>query len=94
MNRQKILKMTLTLALLILVTMTGCAKSENHRHSHRQRPPAEAIEACKGKRAGDIVEFTGRNGETIKASCKECNGQLVAVPDEMPHGGDRSKYSD
>ena len=94
MNRQEIMKVTLALVLLPLFTMTGCAKEKYHQHRRRQRPPAEAIQACEGKQVGNRVEFTGRNGETIKASCQEINGQLVAVPEGMPHEGDRTEHSD
>ena len=44
-------------------------------------PPPEAIEACKDKSEGAAVEFTGPRGEKIKATCKQIEGQLVAVPD-------------
>jgi len=47
----------------------------------RMGPPPEAIEACKDKSEGTAVEFTGRRGEKIKATCKLIDGQLAAVPD-------------
>ena len=37
--------------------------------------------ACEGKDVGDSVEFTGRRGETLTATCEERNDQLVAVPE-------------
>jgi hypothetical protein len=94
MNRQENLKVTLSLVILALLTLTGCVKSKNHQHGRRQRPPVEAIQACEGKQAGNRVEFTGRNGEIIEASCQEINGQLVAVPDGMLHEGDQPKRSE
>jgi hypothetical protein len=45
-------------------------------------PPPEAIEACKDKSEGAAVEFTGPRGEKIKATCKQIDDQLVAVPEE------------
>lgn len=75
----------LVMLLLIFITMTGCAKRKEHRHICRQDIPAEAIEACKGRQIGDNVEFEGCKGETVKASCQECNGQLAAVPEGAPH---------
>ncbi|MFA4918795.1 MAG: hypothetical protein WC581_06030 [Thermodesulfovibrionales bacterium] len=47
----------------------------------RMGPPPEAIEACKDKSEGAAVEFTGPRGEKIKATCKQIEGQLAAVPD-------------
>ena len=76
----EILKRTVILAVLLFTPMTGCA-SDGDRSGRRQRPPAEAIEACKGKSVGDSVTFTGRRGETLQASCREIEGQLAAVPE-------------
>ena len=44
-------------------------------------PPPEAIEACKDKKEGETVEITIPQGEKIKATCKDINGQLAAVPE-------------
>lgn len=51
-----------------------------------QGPPPEAIAACKDKAAGDTVQFSGRRGETIDATCQEVEGQIVAVPEGMEGG--------
>ena len=51
--------------------------------------PAATTRACEGKQVGDSVEFTGRRGETLKATCKEMNGQLAAVPEGGPPEGGR-----
>jgi hypothetical protein len=48
----------------------------------RMGPPPEAIEACKDKNERAAVEFTGPRGEKIKATCKQIDDQLVAVPEE------------
>jgi hypothetical protein len=50
----------------------------------QQGPPPEAITACEGKEAGDAVEFSGRNGETVKAVCKLHDDKLIAEPENMP----------
>ncbi len=47
-------------------------------------PPPEAYEACKEKSEGATVEMTTPRGDTIKATCKLINGQLVAVPVTKP----------
>lgn len=76
--------------MMILLPITGCATSEGPGNSRRQGPPPEAVSACEGKQAGDSVEFTGRRGETVQATCKEMNGQLAAVPAGGPPEGDRN----
>ncbi len=87
MKSKGIKEVILVMALLSLVPMTALAGNNNGQDGRRQGPPPEAIEACEGKQAGDSVEFTGRRGETLKATCEERDGQLVAVPENMPRGG-------
>lgn len=86
MKMQTKKKTALVLALLMLLTAAACGKRENRRGGRRQGPPAEAIAACKGKQAGDSVEFKGRNSETVQGTCREINGQLAAVPAGMSPG--------
>ncbi len=84
MNRLTTKRTALVLALLALLTTAACGNKDNRRRGGRQQgPPPEAIAACKDKQAGDSVEFSGRNGETVKATCQEINGQLAAVPAGM-----------
>ena len=52
----------------------------------RHGPSPEAIEACRDKSEGAAVEFANRRGETVKATCKEINGQLAAVRERGSHG--------
>lgn len=66
--------------LLSLIPVTGWAYGDDDS-KRRKEPPPEAIEACEGKEAGDTVEFTGRRGETITATCEERDDQLVAAPE-------------
>ncbi|MDK2124755.1 hypothetical protein [Parachitinimonas caeni] len=42
-------------------------------------PPREALDACRGKAAGAVVQIATPRGEKISAKC-----QLVAVSDAMP----------
>ncbi len=56
-------------------------------------PSPEAIEACKDKSEGTAVEFTNRRGKTVKATCKEINGQLAAVREGRSHGGNATPFS-
>lgn len=78
------------MAILVLLPIAGCATGNDSNNNRRQGPPPEAISACAGKQVGDSVEFTGRRGETLKATCKEMNGQLAAVPAGGPPEGNRN----
>jgi hypothetical protein len=84
MKKQILSTAVLLLTLTILLPPTSFASGQGR--GPKGAPP-EAIEACEGKSAGDSVEFTGRRGETLEASCQEKNGQLVAVPENAPKGG-------
>jgi hypothetical protein len=54
----------------------------------RREPPQEAFEACREKSEGDVVEVTTPRGETIKATCRQINGKLAAMPNRgaQPQG--------
>lgn len=67
---------------LLLTPTIGCSAG----NGRPQGPPPEAIQACKDREVGDTVQFTGRQGETLEATCQEIDGQLVAVPEGMPGG--------
>lgn len=47
--------------------------------AHR-RPPPPAIDACKGKKAGDKTSFIGRRGEKVEGSCRQIDDVLAVVP--------------
>jgi hypothetical protein len=36
---------------------------------HRRGPPPEAVDACKGKAAGAVCNFTDREGEKLTGTC-------------------------
>ncbi|MBU0946434.1 MAG: hypothetical protein KJ804_03680 [Proteobacteria bacterium] len=90
MNNDYLLKTALLVAILILLPITACTASNGPDTNRRQGPPPEAVSACEGKQAGDSVEFAGRGGETLEATCKEINGQLAAVPAGGPPEGNRN----
>jgi len=90
MNKYPAQRAALLMAIMILLPITGCASNDGPNNDRRQGPPPEAISACEGKQVGDSVEFTGRRGETLKATCKEMNGQLAAVPAGGPPEDDRN----
>lgn len=83
MNRQLIKRATLVLTLVALLSTVACGGKDNHRRGRRHGPPPEAIAACEDRQAGDSVEFRGRNGEAVQATCREINGRLAAVPAGM-----------
>lgn len=78
------MKMVISLFVLqSLIPATGWAYGDNEG-KRRKDPPKVAYEVCEGKEVGDTVEFTGRRGGTITATCEEYDGQLVAVPEGRP----------
>lgn len=84
MNNYQSLKGFSLMAMLLITLLTGCAGNDGPNDNRRKGPPPEAISACKDKQVGDSVEFTGRRGETLTATCKELKGQLAAVPEGGP----------
>lgn len=77
------IKMALITGVIALLPMSALA-SEQRGMGRPQGPPPEAVAACKEKSKGDSVEFKGRRGETVEATCQEKDGQLVAVPVNPP----------
>jgi hypothetical protein len=82
---------TTILFLTLAIILPATVYSSSSRQGRQQGPPPEAIEACEGKSVGDSVEFTGRRGESLEATCQEIEGQLAAVPDNAPKGGRRPR---
>ncbi len=72
------------LASLPIFATTACSKGPGG--GAQGGPPPEAITACEGKSEGDSASFTGRRGETLEGVCKEVEGQLAVVPENMPEG--------
>ena len=48
------------------------------------KPPQEAIEACASSSENSQVSFETPRGDTLEATCKMIEGELVAVPDNAP----------
>lgn len=80
MRRKQILMGGTLLAVLSLVAGSSWAYEEPQGVA-RRGPPPEAIEACKDKSEGTAVEITTPRGDTIKAICKQIDGQIAAVPE-------------
>lgn len=81
--KHQVTRQCLMAAIFLAITPAIGCSAGNDRH---QGPPPEAIQACKDKEVGDTVEFTGRRGETLKATCQEIEGQVVAMPEGMENG--------
>jgi hypothetical protein len=54
---------------------TGAAGRGEHRE-----PPPGAFATCGNKSEGDTVEVTTPDGKTLKAVCRQLNGNLAALP--------------
>lgn len=56
-----------------------CAGVVLHDGRMRQNFNAKMVQPCQGKKAGDSVTITTRNGQTVQATCT-----LTAVPNPRP----------
>jgi hypothetical protein len=90
MDRRTVATMAALFALTGIVTAPAWASLAAQGHPGKG-PPPEAYEACKDKSEGTAVEMTTPRGDTIKATCKQINGQLVAVPEGGPQGSGNGK---
>ncbi len=79
-----IILFTLVLPSLVVISACSGAKNGGGGGGPQGGPPPEAITACEGKSVGDTASFKGRRGETLEATCKEIDGQLVAFPEGAP----------
>lgn len=86
MKKRTIAAMAALLALTGTVTAQAWASFRSQGSLGSKGPPQEAIDACKEKSEGAAVEITTPRGDTIKATCKQIKGQLVAVPEGGPPG--------
>jgi len=81
-------KTTIFLAALATLAQVPAHASSGpqERGSRPTGPPPEAIEACREKSPGDAVTITTPRGDTLKATCTQVNGELVALPEGAPAG--------
>lgn len=85
MNRQGLYAVAAVIALSGLFPLSLWAGDQSMGRGGRPPgPPPEAVAACKGKTEGTAVEFTLRDGKTVKGICRTFNGQMAAAPDNMP----------
>ena len=75
-------------SLVITLGLLGLAAVANAQPSGERPPgpPPEAIEACKGKVAGDTVTLTMPDGKQLQGVCTLMGQQLVARPPHQPGG--------
>lgn len=64
-------------ALALIALLLGAGAYANPDQQRRPGPPPEALEACKGKAAGTVVEMKTPRGDTVKGVCR-----LVMIPDQ------------
>ena len=87
-NRQEatLKSIVVILGFLAVVGAGGWAFAASPASAGPPGPPPEAFKACEGKKAGDTVQIQTPRGDTISGTCREMQGQLVAVPEGGPHG--------
>jgi NTF2-like N-terminal transpeptidase domain len=52
-----------------------------------QGPPPQAFEDCRDKTAGDVVQYTTRDGTMVATTCVDSPQGLVARPNQPPNSG-------
>jgi Spy/CpxP family protein refolding chaperone len=72
---------------MVMLPAPILAAGEGPPEGRGGKPPAEAVDACRGKKSGEEVTFTLRNGEKVNGICRDMRGELVAVPDREGRGG-------
>lgn len=87
MNNRKFASVCRLALALMLVPALAVAAVGPPPDGRGGKPPAEAIDACKGKKAGDEVAFELKSGEKVSGVCRDMRGELVAVPDREGRGG-------
>ena len=81
MNKKRMIKTLVPMMMVVMMAVAACADNEQGNRGPQNGPPPEAIKACEGKAVGDIVSFSGRGGESVKATCQTVEDQIVAVPE-------------
>lgn len=88
--KQLNLRKTVGLVVLVVLLPTmAFAFGGQGRGGGQKSPPQAAIDACSGKNAGDVVEFSNRRNETVSGTCQGQNGKMFAVPENRRGGKGR-----
>jgi len=80
--KTKMMVLLLVVSLYVCVAMAQSPQSRPETPGVRM-PPPQAYEDCKGKKAGDTVQHTTREG-TVAATCVDSPQGLVARPNRQP----------
>ncbi|MFT5701008.1 MAG: hypothetical protein ACI8ZB_003894 [Desulforhopalus sp.] len=81
MNKRTLLNGIIVMLIVATTSVVTTFANSNQGGGDKQGPPPEAIKACDGKQEGDAVKFSGRNGESLSATCQTIENLLVAVPE-------------
>ncbi|MGO4891306.1 hypothetical protein [Flavobacterium sp. W21_SRS_FM6] len=74
------------LILCCLLTTVSCSTmAEKDKQKRGHKPPPEAFTACEGRVEGDSDSIETPRGDTLEATCKIIDEQLVAVPAKDRH---------
>ncbi|NHN78378.1 hypothetical protein HA520_14000 [Azotobacter chroococcum] len=57
-----------------------------HPGGEHMGPPAAAVTACEGKKAGDTASFAGPGGKTMTGICRDMHGKLAVMPEHERKG--------
>ena len=76
----KILIVTMTIILSASLTLAQTPTERQGVHE----PPPQAYTDCQGKKTGDIVQHTTRDGQ-VAATCVDSPKGLVARPNQAPN---------
>lgn len=88
MKKQFIPSVLVIMGLFVMglfVCGTAFGEETGSRQKKGSGPPPQAYEDCKGKKAGDAVQHTTREGK-VSATCMDSPEGLVARPDQPTSG--------
>lgn len=74
------------LALMVMIPTFAWAIEALPDSRFRQGPPQEAVDACSGKREGEVVRFKTPFGDNVSGVCRGIRGKMIAVPEGDPPG--------
>ena len=89
------MKSTILFGLSVLIALLSglaFAGSDHKHHGEKMHKKHQAmLAACEGKKDGDKVNLTGRDGESVAAVCVTKPATLVAIPEQRLEQKQRMK---